>query len=221
MRHALIAIGLVLTVVGAADAQGRGRGNKGGRDNDDRRGIPAGHLPPPGECRVWHEGRPPGHQPPPTNCREAERIAAGSRNTRVIYGDDRNDRRNDRDDRWDDRGGDRDRDDRRAEPRYPYPENRYPNGRYPESRRSTDGVPFDNGYRDGYDAGREDATVNRRHDPTRNSDYRAASRGYDPRYGSRDEYRDRYREGFRAGYSEGYDDSGTRQRGGWRLPWPF
>ncbi len=31
-------------------------------------GIPRGHLPPPGACRVWHRGQPPGHQPPPGNC---------------------------------------------------------------------------------------------------------------------------------------------------------
>lgn len=30
--------------------------------------IPRGHLPPPGECRLWFPDRPPGHQPPPTSC---------------------------------------------------------------------------------------------------------------------------------------------------------
>ena len=30
--------------------------------------IPPGHLPPPGECRVWRPGIPPGHQPPPFRC---------------------------------------------------------------------------------------------------------------------------------------------------------
>lgn len=28
-------------------------------------GIPPGHLPPPGMCRVWYPGKPPGHQPRP------------------------------------------------------------------------------------------------------------------------------------------------------------
>lgn len=37
--------------------------------------IPPGHLPPPGECRVWLDDRPPGHQPPPTSCGRAERYA--------------------------------------------------------------------------------------------------------------------------------------------------
>lgn len=35
--------------------------------------IPPGHLPPPGECRIWYPDRPPGHQPPPGNCYDLER----------------------------------------------------------------------------------------------------------------------------------------------------
>jgi hypothetical protein len=31
-------------------------------------GIPEGHLPPPGKCRLWYPDRPPGHQPPPERC---------------------------------------------------------------------------------------------------------------------------------------------------------
>lgn len=34
------------------------------------RAIPKGHLPPPGECRIWYRGREPGQQPPPRPCRE-------------------------------------------------------------------------------------------------------------------------------------------------------
>jgi hypothetical protein len=30
--------------------------------------IPPGHLPPPGECRIWYPDLPPGHQPPPGDC---------------------------------------------------------------------------------------------------------------------------------------------------------
>lgn len=33
--------------------------------------IPNGHLPPPGECRIWYPGRPAGHQPPPFKCGQA------------------------------------------------------------------------------------------------------------------------------------------------------
>lgn len=32
--------------------------------------IPAGHYPPPGECRIWLPDRPAGHQSPPGDCRE-------------------------------------------------------------------------------------------------------------------------------------------------------
>lgn len=42
-------------------------------------GIPPGHLPKPGQCRVWLPGKPPGHQPPPRDCDRIERTApAGS-----------------------------------------------------------------------------------------------------------------------------------------------
>ena len=44
-----------------------------------RLGIPPGHLPAPGECRVWVQGRPPGHQAKPGPCAEVSRTApAGS-----------------------------------------------------------------------------------------------------------------------------------------------
>lgn len=33
-----------------------------------RLGIPPGHLPPPGQCRVWIPGRPPGHQAAARSC---------------------------------------------------------------------------------------------------------------------------------------------------------
>lgn len=40
-----------------------------GRENPRAlRGVPKGHYPPPGECRIWYPGRPPGHQPPPARC---------------------------------------------------------------------------------------------------------------------------------------------------------
>ena len=31
-------------------------------------GVPPGHLPPPGQCRVWMRGTPPGHQPRSKSC---------------------------------------------------------------------------------------------------------------------------------------------------------
>lgn len=30
--------------------------------------VPPGHMPPPGECRIWLPNTPPGHQPPPGPC---------------------------------------------------------------------------------------------------------------------------------------------------------
>lgn len=38
-------------------------------------GIPKGHLPPPGSCKIWYPGRPPGQQPPPQSCANALRNA--------------------------------------------------------------------------------------------------------------------------------------------------
>jgi hypothetical protein len=32
--------------------------------------IPPGHMPPPGQCRIWFPERPPGQQSPPGDCRE-------------------------------------------------------------------------------------------------------------------------------------------------------
>jgi len=54
-------------------------------EHQESQDIPAGHLPPPGSCRVWYDDRPAGQQPPPTSCREAERTAARERGARVIY----------------------------------------------------------------------------------------------------------------------------------------
>lgn len=65
------------------DARGE-EWRKHGQDREDRRAgrdghgsyfhqhgytrIPNGHLPPPGECRIWYPDRPAGHQPPPFKC---------------------------------------------------------------------------------------------------------------------------------------------------------
>ncbi|MFO7582267.1 hypothetical protein [Guyparkeria sp.] len=35
--------------------------------------VPSGHLPPPGECRIWYPDRDPGQQPPPGDCRDLQR----------------------------------------------------------------------------------------------------------------------------------------------------
>ncbi len=174
-----------VVVIGLVVAAPLGAQERDGWDRDRVQGVPPGHLPPPGACRVWYDNRPPGHQPPVTNCREAERAASRNRHARVIYGGSR-DRR---DNGWSDRDS-----------RYQYP-NRFPGGYGYGS------VPFDNGYKDGYDKGRGDARDHRAYDPVRQSRYRSADHRYDRRYGSKDNYRDVYRDGFRAGYNEGYRDS--------------
>jgi hypothetical protein len=52
---------------------------RGGPSTAATLGIPPGHLPPPGQCRVWLPGNPPGHQPKPRSCDNIERTApAGS-----------------------------------------------------------------------------------------------------------------------------------------------
>lgn len=47
---------------------GRGGGSYFYEHGYSNLGIPEGHLPPPGECRVWFPGKPAGHQPPPGKC---------------------------------------------------------------------------------------------------------------------------------------------------------
>ena len=41
-------------------------------------GIPPGHYPPPGQCRVWLPGRPPGHQPRPVKCNSVGEVPLGA-----------------------------------------------------------------------------------------------------------------------------------------------
>jgi hypothetical protein len=205
--------GLVTT---PAFAQGRGR---------NAQGIPPGHLPPEGSCRVWYDGGPPGHQPSPMSCYEAERIASRDRRARVVYGT--GSRRNapvyrgDRsypEDIWrdDDRRGGGDgrrpnangRTTGRAVPRSEYPDRYpYPEARDPQSRRGSgyESEGFRRGYEDGIVKGREDVRDRDRFDPARHGWYRSADRGYNSRYGSREDYRTEYRRGFLAGYESVHD----------------
>lgn len=61
-----------------------------------------------------------------------------------------------------------------------------------------------NGYRDGLAQGRDDARDRDRYDPVRASRYRQGDRGYNNRYGSRDDYKREYRSAFQQGYEQGY-----------------
>ena len=65
---------------------------------------------------------------------------------------------------------------------------------------------FDNGARDGFEKGREDARKNRSFDPLRHSWYRSGDRDYENEYGSREQYKDVYRRGFQDGYERGFRD---------------
>ena len=190
MRTAAMSVIVVAMMAGTAAAQGNGR-------NGRSQGIPPGQMPPAGMCRVWYDNVPPGRQPRATSCDQAERLASRDRHARVIYGDDRvNSRNNDR--RYRDRNyGGVYQDDRYG--------NSYPNA-YPDSNRryGNNSVPFDNGYRDGLEKGREDARDRDSYDPVRHSWYRNGDRGYNSRYGTKDSYKLTYRDGFEAGYDEAY-----------------
>ncbi len=106
------AVAAAFVVPGRADAQGKW-------------GVPPGHMPPPGQCRIWVDGVPPGRQPAPMDCATAVRMKP--RNARVVYGDrtilvdgkrpkHAKGRKHDRDDdRWDRDDDRRDRDDERWE----------------------------------------------------------------------------------------------------------
>lgn len=65
-------------------------------------GIPDGHRPPPGLCRVWYDRVPAGRQPAPVDCASA-RAEAWRTGARVIVGEG-----GWRDDGWWDRGNRRD-----------------------------------------------------------------------------------------------------------------
>jgi hypothetical protein len=41
--------------------------------------VPPGHLPPPGQCRIWYPGTPPGQQPPSGDCAQlASQVPPGA-----------------------------------------------------------------------------------------------------------------------------------------------
>lgn len=66
-RPGFIALALVSLLGGCAVYGHHGHG-----DGHHAPDIPKGHMPPPGECRIWYPDRPPGQQPPPGDCRELQ-----------------------------------------------------------------------------------------------------------------------------------------------------
>ncbi len=91
---------------------------------------------------------------------------------------------------------------RRADDRYRYdPSDRdraYPRGGAYRS------AAAENGFRDGYAAGRDDARDGDRFDPIRSKRYREGDNDYNSRDGSRDDYKRAYRDAFQQGYERGY-----------------
>ena len=67
---------LIATMVVAAPASAQGRATDG---------VPPGHRPPSGMCRIWIDGVPPGQQAAPTDCATAVRNRPA--NGRVLFGD--------------------------------------------------------------------------------------------------------------------------------------
>ena len=94
---------------------------------------------------------------------------------------------------------------------YGYPSPSYPSPSYPSPSYPSPtydgryGSPAaQNGYRDGYAQGRDDARDGDRFDPIRSIRYRSGDHDYNNRYGPREEYKREYRAAFQQGYSQGY-----------------
>jgi hypothetical protein len=64
---------------------------------------------------------------------------------------------------------------------------------------------YDRGYREGVQQGERDGRDGRNPQFERSSVYRDADRGYQDRYGNRDQYQNEFRRGFASGYREGYN----------------
>jgi hypothetical protein len=67
------------------------------------------------------------------------------------------------------------------------------------------------GYQDGFNDGQGDRNNGHSFRPTHDGNYKHADRGYDSRFGNRDEYKAAYRQAYEQGYQQGYNRGG----GGW------
>ena len=65
-------------------------------------------------------------------------------------------------------------------------------------------VAFDNGFRDGVNAGQKDLRQGKYYKPERHDAYEDGDRGYHGYYGDKNRYRVQYREGFLRGYQNGF-----------------
>jgi hypothetical protein len=75
---------------------------------------------------------------------------------------------------------------------------------YPDSRPGYASAAARVGYRDGFEAGRDDAHDRDPFDPRRAKRYREGDHDYSSRYGPRDDYKRQYRAAFEEGYAQGY-----------------
>ncbi len=222
MKRAALALILIGLSAGPAFAQGNGK-NK----NKAVKAVPPGQMPPAGLCRVWYDGVPPDvSRRRPT----ATRPSASPRDSsaRVVYGDDSREQQRRSiaisirrsihlstratraypTNRWTPAQPERNdnRPDRRTRlsERYPYPDARDSRGNYSSEA-------FRKGYEDGVYKGREDVGDGDSFDPARHSWYKSADRGYNSRYGSKEEYRAEYRRGF----LDGYENTHTGRQRSW------
>lgn len=113
IQSVVLTIAVMAGAATSADAQGRGRGRA-------KEGVPPGHQPPAGMCRIWINGVPPGRQPAPTDCETAVRNQPA--NSQILWGENtsrrgRNVADNDRRESDRDRVRDRNRDRAGAYPR--------------------------------------------------------------------------------------------------------
>lgn len=81
------------------------------------------------------------------------------------------------------------------------------------ARPRIDRVAFENGYRDGLERGRRDASDRRSSSYKRRSEFRDADQGYRRSDGDRRFYQQQYRAGFERGYAEAYQRYGGRRSG--------
>jgi hypothetical protein len=65
-------------------------------------------------------------------------------------------------------------------------------------------VAFDNGFRDGMNAGSKDLHQGKYYKPERHDSYEDGDRGYHGYYGDKNGYKIRYRDGFLRGYQKGF-----------------
>lgn len=74
------------------------------------------------------------------------------------------------------------------------------------------GAAFQNGARDGYQKGTEDARDGKYPDVTRHKWYKNGTRDYDDRYGPKELYQRDYRRGFEEGYRRAFNEGGRLYR---------